>query len=160
MKSRNTEKCLLCGNTTSSIYDDDDYLNGFCDTCVMSMKNEKKRKLGHESPYNDIIRQITIQIEKIETVVSSIVDKSSPKPSQTSSSTAIPDSSSKSKPKKEYTSKLASDSTIDEPYAPYKKTDDKNSKKLRSESVPPATTNKTKKIKKSKFTPTVSPIED
>ena len=126
MKSRNTEKCLLCGNTSSSIHDDDDYLNGFCDTCIMSMNNEKKRKLGHESPYNDIIKQITIQIEKIETVVSSIVDKSSPKPSHTSSSTVRSDSSSKSKPKKDYTSKLTSDSTIDEPYATYKKTDDKS----------------------------------
>ena len=77
MTKRTTEQCLLCGQTKpkSAPKEDEEYLNGFCDACIASMKNETKRKGEIQFPYNCYVDKITVQMEKIETTLFELLDK-------------------------------------------------------------------------------------
>lgn len=162
--TKGAKECLLCGEPASSKYDEN-YLDGFCDLCIISMKKERKKKAQIESPYDEIFDKITTQVEKIETVVSTILDKIEPTLTSPSSSSKKSSEPKIIKPKKDVTpsAKKRKDTTSsskpkddDYTYKSYLTSTTTNGDQLTSNEAR-KNDSKTKKSKKYNYMPSTTP---
>lgn len=164
--TKGANECLLCGEPASSKYDEN-YLDGFCDLCIMSMKKERKKKVQIKSPYDEIFDKITTQVEKIETVVSTILDKIEPtstSPSSSSKKSSEPkiikpkkDATPSTKPRKDTTSSSKpKDDDYTYTYKSYLTSTPTNGDQLTSNEARQNDA-KSKKSKKYKYMPSITP---
>lgn len=158
-KKMSKSQCFLCGKRAAShLSQENEYLEGFCEACIISMANEKKFK-SIDNPYSEIEEKIQIQIDNIETLLLEIL----PKKSKSSGSSSIT-----SDPVSKTTSSPVSKSDLYLTSSPKVKTDKKvlstemdvsDSSSKVPPSSPPQKQNKKPKSTK-KYIPKITPTDD
>lgn len=70
MSKSKSKKCLLCNESACPTTVEEEYLEGFCEACIISMKKDAERKPPRDQSSYQIIEKITLQIENIEDILS------------------------------------------------------------------------------------------